>query len=123
MYTSRCSRLRCSCRLTDSGRIHELGPGVDHGNVLSHPDALAAMKAVLTRIVLGEQPLGTGGGSEEGEGDGEEPEGGEQPGSDEGVSDGQQHGGTREVKAAVPGIELSWGGPLGLPQSSIKILG
>lgn len=89
------------------------------------------MKAVLTQIVGGEQLLGAGGeggGSEGWEGgDGEESEGGEQqPGSGEGVSDGQQqqHGGTREVKAAVAGIDLSsWGGPLGLPQSAIKLLG
>ena len=129
MCTS-CCCLRRFCRLTDSSRIHELGTGVDHGNVLSHPDALAAIKAVLTQIVGGQQPLGRAGGEgwEDGEGDGEEPqEGGEQqPGSDaEGVSDGQQQhgGGTREVKAAVAGIEVSWGGPLGLPQSALKMLG
>jgi hypothetical protein len=108
-----------------------LGPGVDHGSVLSHPEALAALKAVLTQIVGGEQPLGAGGGSSDaGDGEGEDAEGSEQPGSSsEDAADGQQqqqqqqHGGTREVKAAIAGIELSWGGSLGLPQSSIKILG
>lgn len=39
--------------MTNSSHIHELGPGVDHGKVLSHSESLAAIKAVLLELLAG----------------------------------------------------------------------
>lgn len=85
------------CRLTDSSHIHELGPGVDHGTILSHPESLAAIKAVLTQIVGGDQPSA---GDEDSEED-------EQSGRDEDGGD--------ERSARTRAVAFSVGGPLTLP--------
>lgn len=101
-----CCYCCCGCRLTDSSHIHELGQGVDHGNVLSHPEALSALRSVLTHMVGGDQPIPGQDADEESGGDeesvGDEDEGGEQS---------DRHGGTREVKAASVGVEISLSGP------------
>jgi hypothetical protein len=44
-----------ACRLTNESHVHELGPGVDHGSVLSHPESLAAIKRALTEMLREQQ--------------------------------------------------------------------
>lgn len=56
LYKLRLCCQHCPCRLTNTTQIHELGPGVDHGTVLSHPQSLAALKAVLTEMLSRGQP-------------------------------------------------------------------
>jgi hypothetical protein len=101
--------------LTDSSHIHELGPGVDHGTILSHPESLAAIKAVLTQIAGSNQPVGSGEDSEEDE----------QSDSDDDGRD-ERSGRARDAKSSNRGLAFSAGGLLSLPgvdPFSLKVKG
>ncbi|KAF8073211.1 Pla2g15 [Scenedesmus sp. PABB004] len=45
--------MRLCSRLTNASRIFELGGGVNHGNVVYHPDALDVVKTVLREVLSG----------------------------------------------------------------------
>ena len=77
-------------RLTGSHNIHELGPGIDHGTVLSHHQALSAVKAVLTQMLGLNQP-------QQSEADGDE-DGKEDGADEEGAAKGTIHIGGRPTE-------------------------